>query len=277
MPMAGVGTPNLSGSTNTGICVTCAESLLICLACGQPVRGKYVEIGGGTGNSDGPYCEACYRDRPPCDVCGAPLTNDHWQLSDGRLSCGYCHATAIYGPAEAKTLYEEMKRVVAQQIGLSLNIPTGLALVDRVQLEDIIRQQVESAKPTSTPSGTLSTVPEETLDPQRTLGIYARRGIRRGIYVQTGLPRLLLMQVAAHEYTHAWQGENCPLLRNRLVREGFAEWVAYKILGYYGHSRGQAQMQARTDLYGQGLSWALALESSQGVPAIFEACRMVNE
>ena len=291
MPMAGVIQTTPVDSTNSGlaaryagICATCAEYLPICLACGRPVRGKYIEIdGGGTGNSDGPYCETCYRDRPPCDVCGAPLTIQHWQLSDGRLSCGRCHATAIYAPAEAMALYEEMKTVVAQQIGLSLNIPTGLALVDRVQLEEIIHQQAGVG---SANSGTSSSASDEVLDPQRTLGIYARRGIRRGIYVQTGLPRLLLMQVAAHEYAHAWQGENCPLLRDTLVREGFAEWVAYKILGYYGGSmlrllansalRQQAHMQARADLYGQGLRWALALESSQGIPAIFEACRTVS-
>jgi len=285
----------------------------ICLACGKPIRGSHVEFDpiapqsqskASTGESlekvfstfdealPRPYCQACYRSRPACDVCSAPLTDEQWRLSDGRVMCAYCYTSAIFVAADAVALYEEMKRVASEILGLKLNIPTGLALVDRNQLAEVIRQQLKvGTKPVDigseppdigrratypisvgdVPGGDTTSLPE--LDPQRTLGVYARRGMRRGIYVQTGLPRMLFLQVAAHEFAHAWQGENCPLLRNVLMHEGFAEWVAYRVLGHYGYTRGRERMLARTDLYGQGLKWALDLEAGQGSFGVMELCR----
>jgi len=285
-----------------GVCTTCAQSGSYCLACGQPIKGTYLEFDG-----IGPYCQACCRDRPACGLCSAPLTDQQWQLSDGRVMCAPCYSTAIFAPGDAVALYEEMKTAVINVLGLRLNVPTGLALVDRNQLADVIRQQtmplppsprsnrlqarssrplqntdqVQSSgagndamvgKPGDVPSLSLLNGADE-LDPQRTLGIYARRGMRRAIYVQTGLPRILFLQVAAHEYAHAWQGENCPILHRALVHEGFAEWVAYRVLEHYGYKRGRELMLARTDIYGQGLRWALEVEGRQGLAGLIDACR----
>jgi hypothetical protein len=243
-----------------GVCTTCRESLRFCLACGVPIADKFFEFDG-----VGPYCQSCAQERPPCDICGAPLTDERWQLSDGRNMCAHCHLTAIYAPAAAHTLYEEMKAVVLQQLGFKLNVPTGLALVDRNQLGEVLRQQQDAL-----PAGEINS---NGLDLQRTLGVYARRGMRRGLYVQTGLPRMLFLQVAAHEYAHAWQGENLPVLRDALLHEGFAEWVAYRLVGFYGFTRGQERMLDRHDIYGQGLKQVLGLEAKQGVNGVVEACR----
>ena len=248
----------MASETPLGVCSTCRQTLLICRSCGQLVTGDYVEI-----NGAGPYCQTCYRDRLPCDVCTAPLTDESWQLSDGRLTCAHCHATAVYDSQEASILYGEMKTVALQTLGLQLNIPTGLALVDRKQLAEIIRRQTQAQN---------NRAGSEELDPNKTLGVYTRRGMRRGIYVQTGLPRTLLLQIAAHEFAHAWQGENCPLLRDPVMHEGFAEWVAYKILGQFGCPQQQNHMRSRTDIYGTGLNWALDLESKEGAPGVINAC-----
>ncbi len=236
----------------TGTCPTCLSSAPRCLSCGKPVTGRYRQI-----NGQGPYCETCQPGEPACDVCGGPLGPKRWQLSDGRVSCEACHATAVYEPAQAQPLYEAVTTALQQNLGMSLNIPTGLSLVDRNQLIAIIQKQNAS----------------DIHDPEHTLGLYTRKGIRRGIYVQTGLPRLLFEQVAAHELAHAWQGENCPLMRDVLVREGFAEWSAYKVLQAQGHTAQMALMRQRADLYGQGLQWALDLETRQGWQGLIEYCR----
>jgi hypothetical protein len=250
----------LAATTASGLCETCRAALQVCLACGRPVTGKSLEFDGA-----GPYCLDCYRTRPPCDICGAPLTDERWQLSDGRVTCQHCHASAVFTPDVAGALYEQMKAIVFNQLGFELNIPTGLALVDRDQLREVIRLQTDENQE--------KLAGHQELDPERTLGIYARRGMRRGIYLQTGLPRMLFLQVAAHEYAHAWQGENCPILRDVLVHEGFAEWVAYHLIGYFGYRNSQERMLARQDNYGQGLKWALSLERSQGLQTVVEACR----
>ena len=157
-----------------------------------------------------------------------------------------------------------MQQVIAQNLQLTLNIPTGIGLVDRNQLANIIKRQ------------SLEVEPAITLDPNKTLGIYARRGIRRGIYIQTGLPRSLFLQIAAHEFAHAWQGENCPTILEFFYNEGLAEWVAYKVLGYYGYTNMQERMLARDDMYGQGLKWALDLEQANGWQAVKQACQTVR-
>lgn len=236
-----------------------------CLACGVKVQGRYYEYDG-----VGPYCEACVRGRSACDICSAPLTDQQWQLSDGRRMCAVCYSTAIFSPTVAAALYDEIQQILAQLLDLRLNIPTGLALVDRNQLAEVIRQQM-AAKARAAQQG--APAPTMALDPRQTLGIYARRGIRRAIYVQTGLPRQLFLQVAAHEFTHAWQGENCPLLDDTLKMEGQAEWVSYHVLGHYGYHRSQERMLARQDIYGQGLQWALQVEAVHGAAGVLQACR----
>ena len=289
----------------SGVCTTCraspgSELVPLCLACGGPIgdlsivrknSSTYYEFDG-----VGPYCETCYRERPPCDLCGAPLTDEHWLLSDGRILCALCHSTAIYAPVEASALYDEMKAIIAGRMGLALNIPTGLALVDRNQLSQILYVGSRQAEPrpvgspsnespyagsphTGSPSlASKEKAPEMDSDPQpdefrNILGVYARQGMRRGIYVQSGLPRMLFLQVAAHEFAHAWQGENCPVLKDLLVHEGFAEWVAYQVIGFYGYTKGQERMRGRNDIYGRGLKWALEIAASQGAPGVVEACR----
>jgi hypothetical protein len=238
------------------------------------VKGRYYSYDG-----VGPYCGECRRSRPPCDVCGAPLTQEYWQLSDGRMTCATCHATAVYSSEAAASLYAEIKAVVAGDLDLKLNIPTGLALVDRNQLRQVIEQQLAPGGRNSarlaqaSPPGGAPAASIHHLEAGNTLGLYARRGMRRGIYIQTGLPRLLFIQIAAHEYAHAWQGENCPMLRDLLVHEGFAEWVAYRVVAHYGYQRGLDRMRSRQDVYGEGLRWALDLEQRQGPPAVLDACR----
>jgi len=160
-----------------------------------------------------------------------------------------------------------MRTIVSDQLEIQLNIPTGLALVDQNQLQDIIQHQSKGS------NGKSDGMSDRDLNSNRTLGIYARRGMRRGIYVQIGLPRTLFLQVAAHEFAHAWQGENCPTLRDAIIHEGFAEWVAYRVIGFHRFGDSQERMLARRDIYGRGLRWALETEARDGAQAVIDACR----
>ena len=261
------------------------KSRKLCLSCKAPLKGKYFEYDG-----VGPYCGTCAHRRIPCSVCGAPLTDEFWRLSDERLTCGYCHSTAIYLPLDAEKLYKEIKKLVGFHFHMQLNIPTGLALVDVNQMREIIRQQNEhkhtTGRLTSKSAPAVMDSPDEkpsqaigvlqidsTLEPERTLGIYTRRGFRRGIYIQTGLPRLLFLQVTAHEYAHAWQGENCPVIHDSTMHEGFAEWLAYHVIGFLGYTNGQQRMSRREDLYGKGLRLVLQIENVSGTSGVIATCQ----
>jgi len=138
---------------------------------------------------------------------------------------------------------------------MGLNIRPVLLLVDRHQMLSVL-EQVKT---------------EYTDRPDLVFGLFARQGRKRAIYVETGLPQIMMIQVIAHEYAHAWQGENCPLLRDPLMREGFAEWAAYHVLEALGAVKKAALMEQRADLYGQGLRFMLALEGQGGAAGVFEA------
>ena len=244
----------LNGEPSREYCPTCLDNQPLCIGCGQPITSHYYY----TINGRGPYCQNCRQQPPTCEVCGGPLGKDHWRLSDGRLYCDRCQRTTVNHPAEAARLYQQVQSWLADQLKLRLNVPTSLTLVDRHQLVLVMAEQSE----------------EPVSPPDRTLGIYTRRGIKRGIYLQSGLPRALFRQVSAHELAHAWQGENCPLLRDALIREGFAEWIAYKCMQAHGETQQQQLMTLRNDIYGQGLRWALELERSHGTQAVIRACHL---
>ena len=243
-----------------GLCNTCNSSLKYCLVCGDAVGKKHFEF-----DFRKPYCSKCVEIKKPCDHCGAPLTKESWQISDDRRICAYCHSMAVFAPEQAQRKFLEIKMAAAEQLKIELNIPTGLILLNRHQLSEMIGSQFNARQSDHSNA--------HRLDPARTLGLYVRRGIRRVIYVQTGLPQIVFAQVAAHELGHAWQKENCPLSKDDLVNEGFAEWVSYHILGYFGYRSEQKRMRDRQDIYGEGLAWALAIEEKQGATGVVEACR----
>jgi len=84
---------------------------------------------------------------------------------------------------------------------------------------------------------------------------------------------LFLTSMPIHEWAHAWQGENCPLLQDPLVREGFAEWAAYKTLQEMGAIKKMTLMAQQNGLYGEGLRQMLKLEQRDGVPGVLAFCR----
>lgn len=180
-------------------------------------------------------------------------------LTDGRRICGQCHATAVYNLSSALPIYEQVRAIVTDKLGLGLNVPTVLVLLGRDQLYTLLQE-----------------VNHSTDQITHLLGIYLRRGRKRAIYAQSGLPRLLLMQVIAHEWGHAWQMENAPLLETPQAREGFAEWVAYKSMEIAGAHQVLARMKSRSDLYGQGLRDVLRIETECGTQGVLAWCRQAR-
>lgn len=239
---------HMPGNTD-GACPTCRAVGPICVGCGRRPRRRAVHFG-----HNGPYCADCAAG-PRCHSCGLPVGGDR-ASGDGRPVCAACRATAVVSADEANRVYRAAEDIIREQLGLSLNVPTGLTLVEPDELSTVLRDMGQ--------------------DPDsggETLGVYTRRGRRRGIYAAVGLPRLLLLQVAAHELAHAWQMESAPLLRDPLLREGFAEWVAYRVLLAVGEQDAAQRIVAREDLYGQGARLLLGIEEEAGPRGVIEWTR----
>ncbi len=224
-----------------------------CAACGGPLVGKHYMI------VDRPerYCAQCIATRPRCDSCGAPLGPGAFQLHDGRYQCARCHSTAVYDIDDARGLYAETTHHIATHLHMVLNVGVEFRVVDKPALRDI-RLQDTSNPPAAD---------------ERTLGLYHRHGRLRVIYMLYGLPRLLFRTTVAHEYAHAWQSEYCPLLDNHTLREGHAEWVAYRHLEWLGCTRAAERMLHANHPYRPALEYVLRLEQRLGIAGLIDYLR----
>jgi hypothetical protein len=157
----------------------------------------------------------------------------------------------VYDLEQARALYAETVSGIVEQLGLVLNVGVDFRVVDAPTLRAVREQDAEH-------------VPID----ERTLGLYQRHGRIRVIYVLYGLPRLLFRTTVAHEYAHAWQGEYCPLLDNHVLREGFAEWVAYRHLEWLGCSKATARMLHANHPYRPALEHVLSLEQQFTIPGL---------
>jgi hypothetical protein len=214
-----------------------------CAACQAPLTHGYYYL---RDRSDR-YCPECIATRPRCDACSAPVGDRHWRLHDGRLLCGNCHTTAIFAPEIARALFDETVAAVGAQLGLGLRVGVEFRLVDAPTLARV-RAGGDGEHPTD----------------EKTLGLYQKQGRLRAIYVLYGLPKLLFRTVVAHEYAHAWQGETCPLLEDDGLREGFAEWVAYRHLLHLGCTKAAQRMLKSSHPYRPLMEQVLALEERVG-------------
>lgn len=102
------------------------------------------------------------------------------------------------------------------------------------------------------------------LEQPHLLGFFQRNDEDRAIYIEQVLPRTLFQAVAAHELAHAWQSFHAPPTQPLRIVEGFAEWVSYQILLALGQQAEAERLNRRTDLYGEGLHYFLALERERG-------------
>ncbi len=236
-----------------GVCQSCIRAGVSCRACGRRVRGDFVILNG----NDGPYCQECFNTREQCVLCGAPVGVPPKRLPDARVLCDRCYATRVADPSEARSLFERVVDLLYDGMGMSLNIRPTLALVDHARLAELA----------------LAAVPDQAARHEKTLALFMRNGRKRVIYLQEYLPRILLIQVVAHEFAHAWQGENAPLLTDLLLQEGFAEWTAYHVLLKLDARKKAEQMLQRTDFYGEGLRQLLAVEQSSGEGAVLDWIR----
>lgn len=191
-----------------------------------------------------------------CSLCRAPLGLGVHRLGDGRPICAACAATGVSNPVEARALYEQVVAVVESHLGLIVRIRPGFGLRTAAGMQKLLA---------------LVEIPEGVRG--HMLGVYVKLGRRREILVEEGLPRWMLIKIIAHEYGHAWQGENCPFLRDALLMEGFCEWVAYRVLGVLGAASEQARLLTHRGFYAEALQAVLRIENSSGTEGLLRHMR----
>ncbi len=234
-------------------CKTCLATLPRCGACGKPISGQFYRFG----DSPEPYCPACAEQRPHCDVCGVPLGRDGQRLSGGQHRCGNCVRTLVVDEQEIQSIYQMVMRQAQSLLGMTVAEAPALIVADPADLA-AIRHRFGDPEPE--PPGATN---------QHVVGFFTQHGRRRTIYVERALPRASLIGTLAHEYAHAWQADYAPRHQKLFQREGFAEWVSYRILVALGYTREAARATRREDLYGRGLRYFITREQQAGRQQVF--------
>ena len=212
-----------------------------CATCGAPITSVYYKI---PGLSEF-YCEKCYQTLPHCFFCGRPMRE---AKVGPRMVCPACRHEVIEDPAQAQRLVLEVREWISAHLHLQFPEPIGFQFV-----EDLAPH-----------------VGVQLLGTTRELGAFIREGEKVRILLITGMPRPLLMETAAHELAHVWQNGRIPPHQRLLVKEGFAQWVAAKVLEAFQCDQALRVLREREDLYGQGYQTIQSVEDRRGVSGVLE-------
>ncbi len=245
----GCGLPRIGRLAGGGeYCNRCTADAPRCAACGQAMLDTYWTVAG----AEGAFCEHCNTEAPRCSACNCPAFDG--RVRDGRFFCLACMRTAVTDPGEYEDVYERIVGRLRERLGIELKRRPVLVIDTRRGL-------------TEAGGGRF---PSEDL-----CGLFQKDALgRTSIRVLSHLSESRVSAVLAHELAHAWQAENCPADQGTRLREGFAEWVAWKALDGLAEAAGERDViAARTDAYGEGFRLFRGLEERQGMTGALRYAR----
>lgn len=85
------------------------------------------------------------------------------------------------------------------------------------------------------------------------------------IYALYGLPEERLFEVFAHELAHDWMQESCPGVNDPKIKEGWAEYIAWRVNGMLGRDALNARIERCQDsIYGDGFRMMKGIADREG-------------
>lgn len=201
------------------------------------------------------YCYNCMNNYPKCTNCTDPVGAKGVKLEATRWLCPECVKKGIYNYNQLKPLQDDaMKELRKLGIVITSNIET-INLVDQKTLEmSYYNLQCNSYIPSGGLEGFNKILRQEGQPP------------KSNIYILYGFSYERTLAVLCHEIVHTWQAENCYPDQQLLLIEGFAEWIAYKVMISKGYKADAERLKKRNDpVYGKGLKFFLNVEHYYGV------------
>lgn len=241
------------------------QALPQCANCGREIHGDYRVVS----IEASPMCLICVKSFPPCFLCATPAdpSKGGGKLADGRPICGADRATAVGTSEQAGALFLQASAEVVAALGPRLGLKVPVKEVGLADIPALIAASKGQYQRSSLMSG-------------RVLGlttlVLKSKGERRWtepatVHLLSGVPAERMLTVCAHEYAHVWHAENHPnyVKTSAEMREGFAEWVAYKVTQRTQRPRQTAMLDyPAAGPYYEGLRKYLALERQNGVEAV---------
>lgn len=178
----------------------------------------------------------------PCSVCGRSGDAPYGMtLPDGRGICQVCAATAVTDPEVAGGVFQNVVRMVEGILRLEVAHTDSVRLIHADEMSRLTGKGSRSR--------------------EWTAGLFTKHDKTHAVYLLSGLPFKMAYGVLSHEYAHAWQALNARANLTDEEREGFAEWVAYKVLAFHNYTEEAEHLKAKPAPYGTGLARMLAIEA----------------
>jgi hypothetical protein len=193
----------------------------ICAICGQPIQGTVYIATDKVTNEKKLICSDCIR-LPRCAICGLPVKENGLQLPDGRFLCARDARTAVVKADDAERICARVKDDLDRLFSRFTSFPANVdvTVIDRIDVDSMF---IPEGNDFESPN-LLGCIRPDT----------ANHETRYKMSLMTGLPLAELKATCAHEYSHAWVGENVPKERRarlgRDAEEGFCELVAYLLM-----------------------------------------------
>jgi hypothetical protein len=197
----------------------------ICAVCGKPIDGQYYQTQDLVDFTQKDICVDCQKLQNRCFACGLPVLDaTSTALPDGRYLCAHDAAAAVFGEDEAKAVCQATRDDLDRLFARFITFPNTNALVSIVNkfyLENLFKSPNEGQACVSLYGATTS----NRLPGNR---------IVHSIAILSHLRKSRLQAVCAHEFTHAWMGENVTQERtaalDKNTLEAFCELVSYKYM-----------------------------------------------
>lgn len=206
----------------SGLLVACAD---VCAICGKEIRGaSYIVTDTVTGEKK-LVCSDCVK-LPRCAICGLPVKDGGVELPDGRHLCARDAKTAVLDADDAGRICAQVKDDLDRLFSRFTSFPTNVdvSVIDRIDVQSMFDTRGNSFESPDL----LGCIRPETIN----------NTTRYKMSLLTGVTLAGLKATCAHEFSHAWVGENVPKERHaRIARdaeEGFCELVSYLLMDSQG-------------------------------------------
>ncbi len=235
-----------------------------CRSCGRVLRGKYITFQTDRANF---YCPEC-ASLPRCFVCQLPGRTE--VIYDGRRICPDCRKNAVVDHDEARRLFNEVKKKVAQ---------LGFPACPRLSFFPVGKRQLSRILGTEFDTRELGLYRHEVQkDIISRVGFFGKKTVsekiisdRCAIYIYDWMDRARFCETAAHELAHDWMEHHYPRIKSDWIREGFAEYVASLYNKAVGNGAANWRMNANTDtVYGGGYRKIKAIADQKGMKGLLD-------
>lgn len=219
----------------------------VCGCCGNAILKDYMRIPG----LEEYFCLECFSSRPHCFFCGQPFRERGKPSKMDRPVCPLCAKTAVRNIQDARNHYQWIKRRVEKLLGNPFPDSITMKLAENLGREAGIPLSGET----------------------RELGAFVKQGSEHTLLILANMPECLFIETVAHELTHVWQDLFCVRGQDIQIREGFAQWVADRILAHTDCSREIKILRNREDIYGTGYRRLKKIEEEKGLAYLLQYVR----